>query len=195
MRVVGSIQRGGLSRSSASSKSQKSKTINIVQPAVVTGEDDDLDDDKEDEETALSKRVEKNDKLSRKRRGKKRDIRIGDHDLVRNRRSGSTFLLLFEKDPWVVSAIKGTMITAKRNQETITRNISFFKTFRMASGGMEMDQISSQTSLVDNGDEASVDFCDHRSLLPSPGMVVDESLRACRGCADVQGSKVIPSSN
>ncbi|KAJ1211271.1 hypothetical protein NDU88_006632 [Pleurodeles waltl] len=102
---------------------------------------------------ALSKRMEKNDKMSRKRSAKKRDLRIGDHVLVHNRRSGSKFLLPFEKDPWVVSAIKGTMITAKRNHETINRNILFFKAFHMANGEMERDQIPPQTSLFDDGDE------------------------------------------
>ncbi|KAJ1113899.1 hypothetical protein NDU88_002139 [Pleurodeles waltl] len=118
---------------------------------------------------ALSKRVEKNDKMQKKRRAKKQNIRIGDHVLVRNRKSGSKFLLQFEKDPWVA--------------------------FCMASGGMETDQIFPQTSLVDDGDEGSVDFWDRRFLLPSPGMVVDESLRAGRGCAGMQGSEVIQSSN
>ncbi|KAJ1156629.1 hypothetical protein NDU88_009347 [Pleurodeles waltl] len=144
---------------------------------------------------ALSKRVEKNDKISRKRRAKKRNLRIGDHVLVHKRRSGGKFLLPFEKDPWVVSAINGTMITAKSNHETLTRNISFFKTFRMANGEMERDQIPPQTSLFDDGDEGSVDSCDRSSMLSNPGMVVDEPLRAGQECAGMQGSVVVQNDN
>ncbi|KAJ1092473.1 hypothetical protein NDU88_005583 [Pleurodeles waltl] len=144
---------------------------------------------------ALSKRVEKNYKMSRKRRAKERNICVGDHVLVRNRRSGSKFLLPFEKEPWVVSAIKGTMVTAKMNQETITGNISFFKTFRMVSGEMETDQVVSHGSLKEDDDDRSLDSRDHCYTLQSSGMVVGESLLACRECADVQGSEVIQSSD
>ncbi|KAJ1091784.1 hypothetical protein NDU88_004899 [Pleurodeles waltl] len=144
---------------------------------------------------ATSKREEINDKMSRKRRAKKRDIHVGDHDLICNRRSGSKFLLPFEKDLWVVSAIKGTTVTAKRKQETVTRNISFFKVFRMAIGGMEMEQNYPPASLFEDGDEGSVDCCNSRSLLPSPGMVVDDHLSADRGGADMQSSEVTQSSD
>ncbi|KAJ1207644.1 hypothetical protein NDU88_003034 [Pleurodeles waltl] len=144
---------------------------------------------------ALSKRVEKNDKMSRKCRAKERNILVGDHVLVRNRGSGSKFLVPFEKEPWVVSAIKGTMVTAKTNQETITRNISFFKTFRKACGEMEMDQVVPLGRLNEDDDDRSVDSWDRRSPLQSSGMVVGESLLAGRECVDGQGSEVIQSSD
>ncbi|KAJ1213451.1 hypothetical protein NDU88_001088 [Pleurodeles waltl] len=107
-----------------------------------------------------------------------RDIRIGDHILVHNRHSGSKFMLPFEKDPWVVSAIKGTMATAKRKQEAITWNVSFFKAFHLSRGRMEMEQNFSPASVVDDDDEGSVDFCNRRSLLPNPRVVVDKPLLA-----------------
>ncbi|KAJ1139418.1 hypothetical protein NDU88_005791 [Pleurodeles waltl] len=128
--------------------------------------------------------------MSRKRRSKQRDIRIGDHVLVRNRRSGSKFMLPFENDLWVVSAIKGTMVTAKRNQEIITQNISFFKAFHMSCGGMEMEQNFSPASVVEDDDEGSVYFCNCRSLLPNPRGLVDEPLLAAQEGADVQSTEV-----
>ncbi|KAJ1124691.1 hypothetical protein NDU88_003140 [Pleurodeles waltl] len=65
--------------------------------------------------------------MYQKRGAKERDICVGDMVLVKCRKGGSKFLLPFEKDPWVVSDVKGTMITAKRGPESITQNISFYK--------------------------------------------------------------------
>ncbi|KAJ1101188.1 hypothetical protein NDU88_006260 [Pleurodeles waltl] len=75
----------------------------------------------------IGTRKNQNDNMSRKRGAKERDISVGDLVLVKCRRGGSKFVLPFEKDPWVVSEVKGTMITATRGQETVTRNILFFK--------------------------------------------------------------------
>ncbi|KAJ1203930.1 hypothetical protein NDU88_007711 [Pleurodeles waltl] len=102
--------------------------------------------------------VEKNDRMSRKRRARERNILVGDHVLVRNRRSGSKFLLPFEKDPWV--------------------------TCRMASGEMETDQFVPPDSLNEDDNYRSVDSRDRRTPLPNSGMVVGESLPAGRECAD-----------
>ncbi|KAJ1110118.1 hypothetical protein NDU88_007473 [Pleurodeles waltl] len=76
---------------------------------------------------ALSRRKDRNDEMSRKRGAKERDICVGDMVLVKCRKGGSTFLLPFEKDPWILSDVKGTMITAKRGSKSITQNISFYK--------------------------------------------------------------------
>ncbi|KAJ1093883.1 hypothetical protein NDU88_006972 [Pleurodeles waltl] len=113
---------------------------------------------------ALSKRAQRNDKMSRKRRAKQRDIRIGDHVLVCNRRSGSTFMLPFEKDPWVVS--------------------------HMARGGMEIEQTFSPATVSDGDDEGSVDFSNRRFPLPNPRVVVDAPLLAAQEGADMLGSEV-----
>ncbi|KAJ1215923.1 hypothetical protein NDU88_003529 [Pleurodeles waltl] len=102
--------------------------------------------------------------MSRKRRAKQRDIQIGDHVFVRNRRSGSKFLLPFEKDPWVAVS--------------------------MASGGMEMEQSFPPASVFDDDDEGSVDFCNRHSLLLNPRMVVDEPLLADQEGADMQSPEV-----
>ncbi|KAJ1179104.1 hypothetical protein NDU88_004340 [Pleurodeles waltl] len=37
------------------------------------------------------------------------------------------FRLPFETRPWTVTAVKGTMIMARRGPETVTRNAAFFK--------------------------------------------------------------------
>ncbi|KAJ1136759.1 hypothetical protein NDU88_003173 [Pleurodeles waltl] len=76
---------------------------------------------------ALSRRKDRNDKMSQKRGAKERDICVGDMVLVKCRKGGSKFVLPFEQDPWMVSDVKGTMITAKRGSEAITQNISFYK--------------------------------------------------------------------
>ncbi|KAJ1139557.1 hypothetical protein NDU88_005926 [Pleurodeles waltl] len=130
------------------SRSQRFKAVHSVQPVVVM-DDDDLDDDENGEEApsticinrqvwdtiphvpecndlhqqvgkALSRRKDRNDNMSR-------DICVGDMVLVKCRKGGSKFVLPFEKDPWIVSDVKCTMITAKRGSESITQNISFYK--------------------------------------------------------------------
>ncbi|KAJ1103622.1 hypothetical protein NDU88_001043 [Pleurodeles waltl] len=133
--------------------------------------------------------------MSTKRRAKQRDIRIGDYVLERNRRSGSKFMLPFEKDSWVMSAIKGTMVTAKRNQETITRNISFFKIFHMSGGGMEIEQTLSPATVSDGDDKGSVHFGNRRFPLPHPRMAVDTPLLAAEEGADMPDSEVTQSSD
>ncbi|KAJ1206954.1 hypothetical protein NDU88_002347 [Pleurodeles waltl] len=93
--------------------------------------------------------------MSRKRGAKERDICVGDMVLVKCRKGGSKFLLPFEKDPWVVSDVKGTMITAKRGPESITRNISFYKKvyasdfpvpIDVSSGDQDYDDVMLQSS-------------------------------------------------
>ncbi|KAJ1175801.1 hypothetical protein NDU88_001086 [Pleurodeles waltl] len=72
---------------------------------------------------------EKNENKSKKRRAKLCHFQRGDLVLVKNRHAGSHFLLPFEVEPWRVSAVKGTMITAERQGEPIMRNGSFFKQY------------------------------------------------------------------
>ncbi|KAJ1113595.1 hypothetical protein NDU88_001837 [Pleurodeles waltl] len=97
--------------------------------------------------------------MSRKRGAKERDICVGDMVLVKCRKGGSTFLLPFEKDPWVVSDVKGTMITAKRGPESITQNISFYKKvyasdfpvpIDVSSGDQDYDDVMLQSSCLES---------------------------------------------
>ncbi|KAJ1129792.1 hypothetical protein NDU88_008157 [Pleurodeles waltl] len=133
----------------------------------------------------LSNREKKNAKVSRKWRAKERDIRVGDFVLVRNRRSGSKFLLPFEKDQWVVIAKKGTMITERRKHETVTRNISFFKVFRLNSGGMDSEPSSPSAIEYEYGDEGGVVCGSSQSTLHSPEMLGDDSLLTDQRSANV----------
>ncbi|KAJ1136263.1 hypothetical protein NDU88_002680 [Pleurodeles waltl] len=57
-------------------------------------------------------------------------LQVGDRVLVRNRHPGGKFRLPFEMTPWTVVRIRGTMVTAKKGQESVTRNIHFFKQYR-----------------------------------------------------------------
>ena len=47
--------------------------------------------------------------------------------LVRDCHPGSKFRLPFESDCWTITRIQGTMVTAARGQERVTRNVSHFK--------------------------------------------------------------------
>ncbi|KAJ1164958.1 hypothetical protein NDU88_005388 [Pleurodeles waltl] len=76
---------------------------------------------------ALLRRKDRNGKMPQKRGAKERHIRVGNMVLVKCRKGGSKFVLPFEKDPWMVSDVKSTMISAKRGSELITRNIYFYK--------------------------------------------------------------------
>ncbi|KAJ1144878.1 hypothetical protein NDU88_011172 [Pleurodeles waltl] len=81
--------------------------------------------------------------MSRKRGAKEHDIHVGDVVLVKCRRGGSKFVLPFEKDPWVVSDVKGTLITAKRGPESITKNILLFKKIHTSDFQVPIDTSSS----------------------------------------------------
>ncbi|KAJ1210873.1 hypothetical protein NDU88_006235 [Pleurodeles waltl] len=110
---------------------------------------------------ALSRRKDRNDKMSRKRGAKERDICVGDTVLVKCRKGGSKFVLPFQKDPWIVSDVRGTMITAKRGPESITQNILFYKKvyasdfpvpIDFSSGDQDYDDVMSQSSGFETND-------------------------------------------
>ena len=56
----------------------------------------------------------------------KREIKIGDIALITQEKKNK-LTTRFDTTPYHVTFIKGTMITAKNNFRSITRNISFFK--------------------------------------------------------------------
>ncbi|KAJ1164552.1 hypothetical protein NDU88_004989 [Pleurodeles waltl] len=110
---------------------------------------------------ALSRRKDRNYKMSRKRGAKERHICVGDMVLVKCRKGGSKFVLPFEKDPWIVSDVRGTMITAKRGPESITQNISFYKKvyasdfqvpIDISSGDQDYDDVMLQSSGFETND-------------------------------------------
>ena len=66
-----------------------------------------------------------NDKGIQRRRAKRHTIQLGDSVLVKDCHPGSKFHLPFEPNPWTVTGVRGTIITATRNGESVTRNVSF----------------------------------------------------------------------
>ncbi|KAJ1098928.1 hypothetical protein NDU88_004035 [Pleurodeles waltl] len=60
---------------------------------------------------------------------------------MKNRYPGGKFKTLFEQNTWTVARVKGTLVTIKRKDETVTRNILCFKLYhgeRLESEGKEM---------------------------------------------------------
>ncbi|KAJ1188547.1 hypothetical protein NDU88_005308 [Pleurodeles waltl] len=59
---------------------------------------------------------------------------------MKNRYPGGKFKTMFENNTWTVARVKGTLVTVKRKDETVTRNISCFKLYhgeRLESEGKE----------------------------------------------------------
>ncbi|KAJ1215503.1 hypothetical protein NDU88_003111 [Pleurodeles waltl] len=60
---------------------------------------------------------------------------------MKNRYPGGNFKTVFGQNTWTVARVKGTLVTVKRKDETVTRNISCFKLYhgeRLESEGKEM---------------------------------------------------------
>jgi hypothetical protein len=63
----------------------------------------------------------------RRNRARPRQIVVGDRVLVHRNQRDNKLTSLFDNRPYIVSQVRGTMITARRQGHTITRNISFYK--------------------------------------------------------------------
>ncbi|KAJ1091549.1 hypothetical protein NDU88_004668 [Pleurodeles waltl] len=87
-------------------------------------------------ETRLRQRRVYNERMSRKRRARTRNLIIGDVVLMKNRHPGGKFKTPFESGLWTVTRVKGTLVTATRGSEVVTRNISCFKAYH----GDQMDR-------------------------------------------------------
>ena len=61
----------------------------------------------------------------------KEPLKCGDKVLVKCDGYVDKFTTLYDPTPFVVVSTKGTMITARRGMQTITRNASFFKVLDM----------------------------------------------------------------
>ena len=74
------------------------------------------------------------------RQAKRSNIQIGDMVLLRQKKT-SKLMTKFDPHPFKVIRIKGTMITATRNEKFITRNDSLFKpvTIQNEQEGSEQD--------------------------------------------------------
>ncbi|KAJ1191648.1 hypothetical protein NDU88_000964 [Pleurodeles waltl] len=98
----------------------------------------------------------KNDKMSLKRKARHRHLRTGDLVLVRDRHPCSKFNLPFESVPWRIVKIKGTMVTAAKGAETITRNIALLKHYLPASHPTHKElTISGETEQINDGESVS----------------------------------------
>ncbi|KAJ1216978.1 hypothetical protein NDU88_004576 [Pleurodeles waltl] len=91
--------------------------------------------------------------------------------LVKYRKGESKFVLPFEKDPWIVSDVRGTMITAKRGPESITLNISFYKKVYASDFPVPID--------ISSGDQDYV-------MLQSSGFETNDAFLDGGLCPDVQ---------
>lgn len=60
------------------------------------------------------------------RHAKSRTVTEGDHVLVRRDKRPSSFAPRYDPQPYEVTTIKGTTVSAQRDGKTITRNISWF---------------------------------------------------------------------
>ena len=82
-------------------------------------------------------------------KAKSSDIKIGDTVLARQRKQNK-FSTRFDPVPFQVVRIKGTMITARRNEKYITRNVSQFK---IVDSSLGRDK-----SMTDDDDEDNEDL-------------------------------------
>ncbi|KAJ1166469.1 hypothetical protein NDU88_006870 [Pleurodeles waltl] len=94
-----------------------------------------------------------NDKMSVKRRAWQRHLRVGDLVLVRYRHPGSKFCFPFEINPWKVIDIRETLVTAKKVDETITRNIVLFKCYKQSVHSADDDLRSSHVEDLGGDDD------------------------------------------
>ena len=81
-------------------------------------------------------------------------FKVGDHVLVRQR-TRNKLTSRFDYRPYKIIAIKGTMITARRNDHHITRNCSHFKPFRgtLRETNTESDLESDESDDTISGNE------------------------------------------
>jgi hypothetical protein len=75
---------------------------------------------------------------------------VGDTVLVKNQKKGK-LIPPFNPDPYEVTAVKGSMITASRGDHSVTRNSSFFKSIFIPSP--DHDTIADQTRCMDEIEE------------------------------------------
>ncbi|KAJ1160304.1 hypothetical protein NDU88_000806 [Pleurodeles waltl] len=78
----------------------------------------------------LHQRKSANGRVSRRRRARSAHPQVGDQVLVRNRHPGGKFRLPFEMTPWTLMRRKGTLVTAQKDRELVTQNISFIKRYQ-----------------------------------------------------------------
>ena len=83
-----------------------------------------------------------------RRRATPSDLKVGDKVLVRQRRR-TKFSTRFDPRPFEVTERKGTMVTARRDNNYITRNVSMFKKILAASQGASQEESEDDLSEED----------------------------------------------
>ncbi|KAJ1119180.1 hypothetical protein NDU88_007366 [Pleurodeles waltl] len=74
-----------------------------------------------------AKRQENNARASRKRRVTERQLNTGNRVIIWDRRPGWKFRTPFEQEVWTIISVTGTMITAQKWAEQVSRNILWFR--------------------------------------------------------------------
>lgn len=120
-----------------------------------------LDKFKDEEVDLRAKKVDQESKVKMKEyndlklKTKTVKLNIGDLVLAMNMNRTKS-IPIFDPIPYRIVEIKGSMITAKRGEQTITRNISFFKKVTDNHGGIvatrwiEPDEVAQKTLFDDN---------------------------------------------
>ena len=93
-------------------------------PEIVKPEKTPMDDAVRSKDALAKERMK--ERADKRFRTRKSNIRIGDTVLVRQKKKDK-FTTKFEPAPYRLIEIKGSMITAVRNERFMTRNVSHFK--------------------------------------------------------------------
>jgi hypothetical protein len=84
-----------------------------------------------------------------------REIKIGDHVLLRRDKLANKLQAPFDPSPYRVTKVKESMVTAERNQKNVTRNISFFKKIE---GKIECDESEEEEDEYYQNESQNVNF-------------------------------------
>ncbi|KAJ1131445.1 hypothetical protein NDU88_009782 [Pleurodeles waltl] len=115
----------------------------------------------------MRRRSRNNDYASKRRRARKVSIHVGDMVLVKDHHPGGKLCLPFEGELWTVTAINGTMITATRDSESVTRNISQIKKFLTSPSSDQARAGSVDNTLVNVRESAAFSLASPRQAEPS----------------------------
>lgn len=99
----------------------------------------------------------------RSQQAKNSTLQIGDMVLLRQKKI-SKLTTKFDPHPFKIIRIKGTMITARRNEKYITRNASLFKPVKVDS--VEQAKIDENGDEDDLSSESNGNQIDHNPNFP-----------------------------
>lgn len=85
----------------------------------------------------------------------KLDLKVGDWVLLKQKKTNK-FKSFYEADPYRVTAVKGTMITATSQTKVVTRNSSFYKKIALGNGVENSGSEKSVEKTITVNDEADM---------------------------------------